>query len=97
MHVLNDFWDQDVAIVDGQRCEFGVESTVVKLDGKDLHVLREGSLSVNKLKQYLLGELGENSFKVIVGKRIEKKGTNMVAPGQLLKHYAPNIPCYYTL
>ena len=32
VHVLNDFWDQDLAIVDGDRCEFGVESTVVRLE-----------------------------------------------------------------
>ena len=97
VHVLNDFWDQSLSIVAGERCEFGVESTVVKLTGNELHVLREGSLSVSKLSEFLKAELGEAGPTVIVGRRIEKKGTNMVAPGQLLKHYAPNLPCYYTL
>ena len=30
-HVFNDFYDQDITLVDGDRCEFGVESTVVKI------------------------------------------------------------------
>lgn len=31
VHVFNDFYDCDISIVDGDRCEFGVESTVIKL------------------------------------------------------------------
>jgi len=31
-HVLNDFHDQNIAIVDGQKCSFGMESTVLKVE-----------------------------------------------------------------
>jgi len=31
VHVFNDFYDCPISIVDGERCEFGVESTVIKL------------------------------------------------------------------
>jgi L-threonylcarbamoyladenylate synthase len=30
VHVFNDFYDQRVHIIDGGRCENGIESTVVK-------------------------------------------------------------------
>ena len=31
VHVFNDFFNCELSIVDGERCEFGVESTVIKL------------------------------------------------------------------
>lgn len=31
VHVFNDFYDCPISIVDGERCEYGVESTVIKL------------------------------------------------------------------
>lgn len=57
-HVFNDFYNQDITLIDGDRCEFGVESTVVKIieieEGKTVvNILREGSLSVSKLRQYI--------------------------------------------
>lgn len=31
VHVFNDFYDQPINIVDGDRCEYGIESTVIKI------------------------------------------------------------------
>lgn len=31
VHVFNDFYDCDIFIIDGERCNYGVESTVIKL------------------------------------------------------------------
>ena len=31
VHVFNDFYDCNISLVDGERCEFGVESTGIKL------------------------------------------------------------------
>ena len=31
VHVFNDFYDCDISIIDGERCNYGVESTVIKL------------------------------------------------------------------
>ena len=45
VHVFNDFYDQRVHIIDGGRCENGIESTVVKFSGNELQILRLGSLS----------------------------------------------------
>jgi tRNA A37 threonylcarbamoyladenosine synthetase subunit TsaC/SUA5/YrdC len=49
VHVFNDFYDQNVTIVNGEICEFGIESTVIKIIGEKIEVFREGSLSVRKL------------------------------------------------
>jgi L-threonylcarbamoyladenylate synthase len=96
VHVFNDFYNCDVSIVEGGRCEFGVESTVLKLLDGEIQVFREGSLSVAKLQAFLREELkGEELPEVSVLRRVEGKQTNMEAPGQLLKHYAPYLPCYF--
>ena len=31
IHVFNDFYDKDLSIIDGGNCDFGIESTVIKL------------------------------------------------------------------
>lgn len=53
VHVFNDFYNCELSIIDGERCEFGVESTVIKLFDNEIHVLREGSLSIKKLQLFL--------------------------------------------
>ena len=96
VHVFNDFYDCQLSIVDGDRCQFGVESTVVKLFESEIHVLREGSLSIKKLQMFLKEKLPEDELpSVIIQRKVIGKGVNMQAPGQLLKHYAPYLPCYF--
>jgi tRNA A37 threonylcarbamoyladenosine synthetase subunit TsaC/SUA5/YrdC len=41
VHVFNDFYNCPISIVDGDRCEYGVESTVIKIiSEKEIHVFR---------------------------------------------------------
>lgn len=63
--------------MDGERCEYGVESTVVKLVGNEVHVLREGSLLVPKLQVFLEDSMGNKCPKVVVAHKILSKETNM--------------------
>ena len=57
-HVFNDFHkDTDVLIVDGGICDFGIESTVLKLELVDqsqdqfnLTIIRKGGVSIESLK-----------------------------------------------
>jgi tRNA A37 threonylcarbamoyladenosine synthetase subunit TsaC/SUA5/YrdC len=51
--VFNDFYKDDVWVVDGGKCEFGVESTVLKIVNDGIKIFREGSLSVHKIKELL--------------------------------------------
>jgi len=53
VHVFNDFYNQRVHIIDGGRCENGIESTVVKFSGMDLQILRLGSLSQKNIEFHL--------------------------------------------
>ena len=40
VHVFNDFWKDDVCIVDGGKCEFGIESTVLKITDTEIKIFR---------------------------------------------------------
>lgn len=65
VHVFNDFYDQEVSVIDGERCEYGLESTVVKLEEGRLTVLRQGSFTVEKLRQGIEGtELKDIEIRV---------------------------------
>ena len=62
----------------------------------EIHVLREGSLSIKKLQMFLKDNLTEDELpSVVIQRKVIGKGVNMEAPGQLLKHYAPYLPCYF--
>ena len=53
VHVFNDFYDKNVNIIDGGSCDFGIESTVVKLvekeDKIEIEIIRTGSVSTQTL------------------------------------------------
>ena len=100
VHVFNDFFDKDVAIIEGEKCEFGIESTVAKLmkdeQGSKIVILRAGSLSEKAMKDALLKS---DRFKDVRVEKIKKEThvseeINSEAPGMLLKHYSPYIETY---
>jgi L-threonylcarbamoyladenylate synthase len=82
------------AVLDGGRCEHGLESTVVKCDAeKGIEVIRLGAISVEALR----AELG-TSVPIFIrpsgsGANVEKLGHD--APGQLAAHYAPRSPLLF--
>jgi len=49
-HVLADFKDDGVSILDGGACSFGIESTVVKIEKNSIIILRKGGVSESMLK-----------------------------------------------
>jgi L-threonylcarbamoyladenylate synthase len=76
-HIEEDFGSH-FPILDGGRCERGVESTVIRFDGC-WEIIRLGCLSGEMLRE-VLGYMPP----------VAKKGVKPVAPGQMYKHYAPN-------
>ncbi len=77
--VLDDLGAKGVSVVDGGMCEFGLESTILKVvDGK-LQLLREGAISREDLKDF---EFTETTSDV------------PLTPGTQLKHYAPSVPLF---
>ncbi len=84
-HVLHDLDGKVDAIIDGGSCNFGVESTIVKLDGNDIKLLRPGAVTLEMLS--LFGD------SIYVDPAVSKKfdGTPL-APGMKYRHYAPSRP-----
>lgn len=81
VHVMQQFADSDLLILDGGPCAVGLESTIVGLlPGEPARLLREGMLSASQIEAVLgeplaRGEAGE-----------------LRVPGQHHRHYAPGTP-----
>src|SRR6266404_7756468 len=58
VHVLRDLNGRIDAVVDGGRCPFGIESTVVGLDGDQLRLLRTGAIPRGDIEE-LVGPLAD--------------------------------------
>lgn len=89
----------EILILDSTySCEIGIESTVAKLEELNddiyLTILRRGGIS----QQQLFNSLEKYTDKVILNTQFKKVGNDdsigQEAPGQLITHYAPDIPAY---
>lgn len=84
-YVIEDMDGRVDMIIDGGECEIGLESTIVKIDGSSLTLLRPGGITYDalccvcndvKIAPAVLEKLAEN----------EKP----LSPGMKYRHYAPN-------
>ncbi len=83
-HVIDDLTDKIDAIVDGEDCEIGIESTVITLVTDTPTILRPGKVTKEEIEA-VIGEV-EISRAVLN----ELKSDEVVAsPGMKYKHYAP--------
>jgi len=78
--VKEDFGDKIKYILDGGKCNIGIESTIIDLRDKP-EILRLGGLEVSKIKK-ILGK------KIKITTNLKKK----IAPGHSKLHYSPGIP-----
>ena len=85
-YVLEDMAGRVDMIIDGGECEIGLESTIVKIDGSSLTLLRPGAITYDalccvcddvKIAPAVLDKLAEN----------EKP----LSPGMKYRHYAPSV------
>ena len=82
-HVIDDMLGRIDAILQGDDCSVGVESTVVKITGEDsLIVCRPGGITVDMLKEVC----SEVSIDPAVLSKFDGKP---VSPGMKYRHYAP--------
>ena len=82
-HVQQSFIDQDVLILDGGRCEVGIESTIIlATDPQEFKILRHGIIHEEQLRATNLAKLNHESATVRVS-------------GALAHHYQPEKPLYY--
>jgi len=80
-HVEKQLGDKVSIILDGGRSDVGVESTIVEITKDKVYLLRHGGISFEQLKEVC---------DTVEIKEVNPDKPN--APGQLLHHYAPNIP-----
>ncbi len=78
--VIDEFGNKIKFILDGGRCKFGLESTIISLENNP-EVLRLGAIDKEKLKKYLVKKNNQKTRK--------KK---ILVPGQGKVHYSPDIP-----
>lgn len=84
-HVMEDMNGRIAAVLDGGKSEFGVESTVISLDGDEsVRILRPGAVT----KEMLL-EVCRNVIIDPAILRELKDGERAVSPGMKYKHYSP--------
>jgi L-threonylcarbamoyladenylate synthase len=77
-HVLEDFKEEEGAVIDGGCCQEGVESTVLLLEPKPC-ILRPGSVTKEEIEKVL-----KEPISFSQGKEVN------ASPGTRYKHYAPN-------
>ena len=78
--VIEEFGSKIRYVLDGGKCQIGVESTIINLLNKPT-ILRFGGLDISKINKIL-------KKKVLVKTNSKKK----IAPGQFPLHYSPGIP-----
>ena len=78
--VVEEFGSKIKYVLDGGRCQIGLESTIINLLSKPT-ILRFGGLDISKIEKIL-------KKKVLIKTNLKKK----IAPGQFPLHYSPGIP-----
>ena len=78
--VIEEFGSKIRYVLDGGKCQIGIESTIINLLNKPI-ILRFGGLDISKINKIL-------KKKVLVKTNSKKK----IAPGQFPLHYSPGIP-----
>lgn len=78
-HVAEEFADETLLVLDAGPCETGLESTIVKIDGSKLVLLRPGAITAEEIAE-------------VAGRAVELPDTDgkVLAPGMLQSHYAPD-------
>jgi len=83
-HVLDDLRGRIDAVIIGQDCRIGVESTVLDLSGEQPVILRPGGLSREELEEAL------HCHIPVAGSKFS--ATKPSSPGMKYRHYAPRAP-----
>lgn len=84
-HVCNDFDEKIPVILDGGECEYGLESTVIKIDD-DTHItlLRPGAITVEMLQEVV------PNVRIDAGVLEEINSPEyIISPGMKYLHYSP--------
>lgn len=78
-HVQEEFYDSELLIIDDGPCQVGLESTIVKVEGGAVTLLRPGGITKEQIETQIECEV-----------RLAKPVDGIQAPGMMASHYAPN-------
>ena len=81
-HVADDFGDRLELVLDGGAATVGLESTILKVEGETIRLLRPGGLDAAEIERVIGRPVTRN----------DTAGATIVAPGMLASHYAPDAP-----
>ncbi len=84
-HVAHDLGESCDVILDGGRTTWGIESTVVRLDGGALTILRHGATTAEQL----VAAVGDLVAVEDPATDVDEDGG--VSPGRAVRHYAPEL------
>ena len=88
-HVVNDLDGKIDAVLMGEDCDFGVESTVITLVGETPMLLRPGAVTYEQLLKFLPNlEISDAVLNEL------KAGDKAESPGMKYKHYAPKTTAF---
>ena len=84
-HVIEDLDGRVSMIIDGGECEFGLESTIIKLDGDEGTLLRPGAVTYDALCRICRRvQIAPAVLSMLA------EGERPISPGMKYRHYAPN-------
>ncbi len=84
-HIEYDLDGRVNVLIDGGDCSYGVESTIIKLKGDEILLLRPGAVTLEMLSMF--------SEKITVDPSVTEKYDGVpMAPGMKYRHYAPKQP-----
>ncbi len=86
-HVAADLNGRVDMILDGGDCEIGLESTIVKIDGENLILLRPGGITYDALTMVCKQVTVADAVTHLLA-----EGERPLSPGMKYRHYAPTSP-----
>lgn len=87
-HTIDDMYGRCDMIIDGGDCDFGLESTIVKVeDDETLLLLRPGKITIEDL---VAAGFSVRIADAVIDKLAE--GERAISPGMKYRHYAPHSP-----
>ena len=87
-HVIDDMLGRVDVIIDGGNSDFGLESTIVKIDSEDsVTLLRPGKITVENIEALGIRVNIANAVTETL-----KSNERVISPGMKYKHYAPKAP-----
>ena len=86
--IYSELADKMDYIIDGGKCEVGLESTVVKVDDGQVKILRPGKITKEEIEEIINNvEYDKHIFEDL------KPNEAVLSPGMKYKHYAPETKC----